>query len=117
MKKLTILGASGHGKVIADIARLNGYDEIEFLDDDSSKKECAGYPVVGACADAANIDNDLFVAIGDKDVRRQFIEMLHDKTLPTLVHPSAVIAEGVRIGRGTVIMAGAVVNPCAEIGT
>ena len=32
--KLTIIGASGHGKVVADIARLNGYDEIDFLDDD-----------------------------------------------------------------------------------
>ena len=36
MKKLTIIGASGHGKVVADIASLNGYEEIEFLDDDRS---------------------------------------------------------------------------------
>ena len=32
--KLVIIGASGHGKVIADIAKLNGYKEIIFLDDD-----------------------------------------------------------------------------------
>lgn len=31
MKKLTIIGASGHGKVVADIAKLNGYDEIVFF--------------------------------------------------------------------------------------
>ena len=38
--KLTIIGASGHGRVAADIARLNGYDEIVFLDDDPEKISC-----------------------------------------------------------------------------
>ena len=33
-KKIVIIGASGHGKVIADIAEKNGYEEIVFLDDD-----------------------------------------------------------------------------------
>lgn len=37
-KKIVIIGASGHGKVVANIAKLNGYDEILFLDDDTSKK-------------------------------------------------------------------------------
>ena len=32
MPKLAILGASGHGKVVADIAELNGYDVV-FFDD------------------------------------------------------------------------------------
>ena len=34
LKKLIIIGASGHGKVVADIAKMNGYEEIVFLDDD-----------------------------------------------------------------------------------
>ena len=37
-KKLIIIGAGGHGKVVANIATLNGYKEIYFLDDDTSKK-------------------------------------------------------------------------------
>ena len=37
MNKLIIIGASGHGKVVADIAALNGYKDIVFLDDDESK--------------------------------------------------------------------------------
>ena len=32
--KLTIIGASGHGKVVAEIAALCGYHAIDFLDDD-----------------------------------------------------------------------------------
>lgn len=51
MKRLVIIGASGHGKVIADIAVLNGYENIVFLDDDRSIKECAGFPVVGKVSD------------------------------------------------------------------
>ncbi|WP_458251695.1 PglD-related sugar-binding protein, partial [Ligilactobacillus salivarius] len=45
MKKLVILGAGGHGKVVADIAVKNGYEEIVFLDD--NKTSCAGFSVVG----------------------------------------------------------------------
>ena len=45
MKKLVILGAGGHGKVVADIAVKNGYEEIVFLDDNETS--CAGFSVVG----------------------------------------------------------------------
>ena len=46
MRKLAIIGASGHGKVVADIARKNGYEEIVVLDDDERIHECGGYPVI-----------------------------------------------------------------------
>ena len=43
MKRLLIIGASGHGKVVADIARLNGYQEIVFLDDNPEVRRCGEY--------------------------------------------------------------------------
>ena len=46
-KKLIILGASGHGKVILDMALLCGYDVLGFLDDDEAKEQNIGYPVLG----------------------------------------------------------------------
>lgn len=46
MKKLVIIEASDHGKVVADIARNNGYTEILFLDDNEELSRCGGYPVV-----------------------------------------------------------------------
>ena len=46
-KKLILIGASGHGKVIADIARKNGCSEIAFLDDNEVITQCAGYAVLG----------------------------------------------------------------------
>lgn len=109
--KLTIIGASGHGKVVADIARLNGYDVIEFLDDDPNKTSCGQYPIVGKTD--TDIDGDLFVAIGSSEIRKH---LSNGKKLVSLIHPNSVIAEGVKIGEGTVIMAGAVVNPGTTIG-
>ena len=114
--KLTILGASGHGKVVADIAKFNGYDEIEFLDDDESLSCCGQYPVVGKCDMAEEIQNDIFVAIGSVKYRKRFTERCSTKHIPILTHPDAVLAEDVIIGAGTVVMAGAVINPGTVIG-
>lgn len=114
--KLTIIGASGHGKVAADIAKLCGYDELEFLDDDPSVKTCADILVTGPSSDAYNRENALFVAIGNAAIRQRLMEEARGKYFPTLIHPNAVIAENSRIGEGSVVMAGAVINPCTVIG-
>lgn len=114
--KLTIIGASGHGRVVADVARLNGYDEIEFLDDDVSRISCGKWPVSGAVNKAAKVENDLFVAIGSADVRERIMEHFKEKHFPVLIHPAATVAEDVEIGWGSVVMAGAVINSAAKIG-
>ena len=116
MGKLAIIGASGHGKVVADIARRNGYKEIVFLDDNDSIHECGGYPVIGKSSEAGTIDADVIIGIGNADVRKQIQESIPDEKMVTLIHPDAVIAEDVVIGKGTVVMAGAVINPGVRIG-
>lgn len=114
MNRLIIIGASGHGKVIADIAVLNGYSDIIFLDDDTYINECAGWPVVGK-SDEAPV-GEVFVAVGNARIRKLLTERYIDRKQPTLIHPSAVIANGVEVGEGTAVMAGAVINPGARIG-
>ena len=116
MNKLIIIGASGHGKVVADVAVRCGYSRIEFMDDDEMIKKCGPWPVVGKCDEALGIEGDIFVAIGNADTRKRFMEQLSDKHLVTLIHPDAVIADGVLIGAGTVVMAGTVINPDTVIG-
>lgn len=116
MKKLVIIGASGHGKVIADIARKNGYEEIVFLDDNESVYECGEYPVIGKSSEIEMIDADVIVGIGNAGVRKQIQESISKERMVTLVHPDAVVGEDIAIGVGTVIMAGAVINPGANIG-
>lgn len=114
--KLTIIGASGHGRVIADIAKLSGYDEIEFLDDNEELTQCGKYPVVGKSSIAVDIQNDLVIGIGNATIRKRLMEQLEGKSFPTLIHPNAVIADDVTIGKGSVVMAGVVINPGVVIG-
>lgn len=116
MRKLAIIGASGHGKVVANIARKNGYSEIVFFDDDESIHECGGYPVIGNSSKAGWIDADIIVGIGSAGIRKRIQESVPEGKLVTLIHPDAVIAEDVAIGTGTVVMAGAVINPGVRIG-
>ena len=116
MRKLAIIGASGHGKVVADIARKNGYEEIVVLDDDERIHECGGYPVIGKSSEVGTIDADVIIGIGNAGVRERIQESIPNEKIATLIHPNAVIAEDVVIGAGTVIMAGAVINPGVRIG-
>lgn len=118
MKLLIIIGASGHGKVVADIAKKNGYEKVVFLDDNQSLTACNGYPVVGNSNDAEKFEADMIVAIGNASIRQKLQERLEaaNKKVVTLIHPDAVIAENVSIGAGTVIMAGAVINSGSVVG-
>ena len=116
---IVIVGASGHGKVIADIAKKNGYNEIVFLDDNELLKESNGYPVVGTSKDASKYCiSDFIVAIGNARIRQDVQNRLAEAGLhlTTLIHPNAVIGENVSLDEGTVVMAGAVINPCTKIG-
>ena len=118
-KQLVIIGASGHGKVIADIAEKTGYTDIVFLDDNKDVKTCGKYSVVGVSSDAMQYSNwDFIVGIGNAEIRKRIQEDLTAKGLhiTTLVHPQAVIASDTSLGMGTVVMAGAIINPGSTIG-
>lgn len=114
--KLIILGASGHGKVVADIAVLNGYRDIVFLDDDSDISNCGNIPVVGPTTMISELEGEVFVAVGNAEIRKRLMEQYKNREFPVLIHPSAVVAHGVEIGAGSVVMAGAVINPGTKIG-
>lgn len=116
---LLILGAGGHGRVVADIASLV-YDEICFIDDNRKAEGYKNIPVVGDSSYAILQRDryDAFVAIGDSRTREK-LNLKYKSNgvkLVSLVHPDACIATGVEIGNGTVIMAGAVVNCGTKIG-
>lgn len=120
-RKLAILGASGQGKVVADIAKLSEkYQQIFFLDDSEAQKECMNLPILGRCEKMYELtkDTDFFVAVGNSKTRRRLMEELRKcgADIATLIHPGAVIGSKVQIGEGTVIMAGAVLNPECRVG-
>lgn len=118
---LIIVGASGHGKVVADIAlNLNKWKRIAFLDDNVSIKTSLGFDVIGKTTDMHIYKNqaDFFVAIGNNEVRKKILRMLEDEGISVinLIHPKTIIGSNVEIGIGTVVMAGVVINNSSRIG-
>ncbi len=124
MKQVIIFGASGHGKVIADILEKQGTPIAGFVDDDNTKwgQEFFGYRIhggIGYLASTLASQVDIVVAIGDNEVRRKVVLDLQTRgfRFTTAIHPSARIGKNVQIGAGTVMMAGAIVNADTHIGS
>jgi len=123
-KELAIVGASGHGKVIADIAEQLGFT-VKFYDDAyPTKTYIEHWPILGTCADLITITNtrvvpaDVVVAIGNNEIRQQKIDLLRKNNfnLITLIHPTAVISPYATVAAGTVVFAGAIINAFAKVG-
>jgi len=118
--KLIIIGAGGHGKVVADIAiKTNKWQNIAFLDDESNKTNL-GIMVIGKTYDVSKYKDeaDFFVAIGNNAARENIQEKLiaNGASIAILIHPDATIGADVEIGIGTVVMAGVVINSSSKIG-
>jgi len=124
--KLLIWGASGHALVVADIIRLQRiYEIIGFLDNVNPQhhgENFCGLPILGGqeqldiCKDKG-IEYIIF-GFGDCQARLKFSDLVRGKgfSLATAIHPNAIIAADVKVPPGTVITAGAVVNPGVRIG-
>ncbi|NPA61218.1 MAG: acetyltransferase [Epsilonproteobacteria bacterium] len=108
--KIYIYGASGHGSVVADIARLVGYRAI-FIDDGDNI-----HPPFESIK--FNIETPIALGVGDNRVREILFNRAVDAgfSVVPLIHKSAVIGSGVEIGAGAVVMANVVINSGATIG-
>lgn len=119
MKRVVIIGAGGHGKVVADIIRQTE-DQIEgFLDDNLELSGVfAGFPVLGTVDYYQEyMEFPFVIAIGDAAIRERIAEHLRGVSWYTAIHPAAVVSKmGVEIGEGTVVMAGAVINAGTTVG-
>jgi len=119
-KKLAIIGAGGHGKVVGEIALLNQYDTINFFDDKISEIKNFPFGIVGNIEllkkNLKNYD-DFFVAIGDNVSRCDKISWLkkEKKNLVNLIHPKSTVSKFSSIEAGSCVMANAVVNAGTNI--
>ena len=110
--KIYVYGFSGHGAVVADVARACGYGEVVFLDD--SKFDGKNVLKFDPSLEKA----DVIVAIGDNKIRRILQERVKSAgfILVNLIHPSAVVSKSAQIGEGAVVMPHAVINARAAVG-
>lgn len=120
-----LIGAGGHGQVVADIIRaqhaagqpiaLLGYcdDRADTL------RDGIGSDMLGTLADARGLSPEaVIVAIGDNTVRcRLFKDAMQDGNQTTIAqHPSAMVAPDAVVKGGSMICAGAIVNTHAVVG-
>ena len=122
MRKLAILGASGHGRVLADTAECCGWSGVEFFDD--AWPDLQFNHAWAVCGDSSSLLERLaqfegvLVAIGDNRTRQAKLRELlaAGARVTTLIHPSAVVSRHATIEPGSVVCAGAVVNVGARVG-
>lgn len=120
-KKVVIIGAGGHAKVIADIIIKSGDIVVGFLDDNLEKDAIIidNYKVIGKIDDCLKLkqDNELYfiIAIGDNITRKNIAEK-YNLNYYIAIHPTAVIGMQAQIENGTVIMANACINSNTKVG-
>jgi sugar O-acyltransferase (sialic acid O-acetyltransferase NeuD family) len=127
MKKVIIVGASGHSKVIIDIFEKNkDYKIISLIDTNKIiGSQIFEYTVEGNHHHIPILlekhpNCEVFIAIGDNWKRKQMmlkiIKNNPNVKFANAIHPSAQIGRNVKIGKGVAIMAGVVINSDSKIG-
>ncbi len=111
-----VYGAGGHGKVILDSIQSGRprYRVARLIDDNVGLHggTIFGHLIQGA--EAIGLEPG-FIAIGDNAARLRVAARYRGR-LVTLVHRSAILGGDVRLGEGTVLMAGAIVNAGSSVG-
>jgi UDP-N-acetylbacillosamine N-acetyltransferase len=124
--KIVLWGGGGHSAVVLDTARQQGVHEVVAIFDDGAEGKGSslrlGVPVlshrdrlVGLRAEGVE---GMIIALGDEGIRTELalVATRLGFKLCTIVHPSAVVCDDVRLGVGSVIFAGAVVQTGSQIG-
>ena len=126
-EKYIVLGAGGHAKVALDILKLNKKNIYGLTDANILKDSmCMGYPIIGTDEELerlikSGVKNAVMGIghVGDVTIRDRVY--LYAKQLgfefPNIIHPRAIVAENVMLGKGNLISAQAILNPEACIGT
>ena len=111
-----LFGASGHAKVIMDILKANAIEVKGFYDDDTTKKALQGVPVIGHTDDHTAEMVPCIISIGDNRVRKKVVKRIAVEAYASAIHPGARLSPSVKIGMGTVVMAGVILNADSMIG-
>lgn len=124
-RKLYVYGASGHGRVVAETATRAGFTVLGFVDDDEGKsgESLGGLPVRCWTIDelarrVREEDAAVIVGIGDNWIRKLIFERIVHRgiRLATVVAPSAVVFDSVKVGAGSFVAAGSVITTDTKIG-
>lgn len=108
-----LYGASGHGKVVAEIAEENGYYIDAFIDENVSKKKMLGYSVLH---EPPQKNIDIVISIGNNRIRKNIVDQSSLFNYVTLLHPRSSVSKRVQMEEGTVVMSGVTINAAVTVG-
>jgi sugar O-acyltransferase (sialic acid O-acetyltransferase NeuD family) len=120
-RRLRVLGASGHSKVVVAIAELTGWEVVGLCDDDPVRwgTRLANHPVEGPISGNPALGRDgeaCFLGIGRNEDRAHFALEFAGLAFPVLVHPAGIVHHSATLHHGTIVAARAVVQPDAVVG-
>ena len=115
--EIVLYGASGHCKVIIELLLSSDKFKINsIIDDNENTKNVFNYDVKHSKQFEFKHDLNYFISIGNNRVRKNLANRLN-VNFQVLIHPySRVSSLEVIIGKGSVIMVGAIINPFVRIG-
>lgn len=122
MKKLIVVCAGGFSKEVIWLAKeTNKFHVVGVLDDKVAIGTVIyGTTVIGAVDKASeHLDASFVIATGNPRVRKMLANKLQSigvKNFATLIHPSAVFSDSVKIGEGSIICAGTILTVDINIG-
>ncbi|HPQ35960.1 MAG TPA: acetyltransferase [Tenuifilaceae bacterium] len=110
-----LYGASGHAKVIIEIAELLGITIHGIFDDNPSIKELFDYKVIGSAKKEEVPSEPVLISIGNNKIRK-IISQKFNFNYCTLIHPKSFISKRCIIDEGTVVMGHSIINSDTVIG-
>ncbi|MEM6428285.1 MAG: acetyltransferase [Deinococcota bacterium] len=115
---LYVVGAGGHAKVVIDTLQALGETIAGIVDDNTNALDTVveGVKVVDTTDLLTQIAARAIIAVGSNRARQRISEKLVSTTWLAAIHPRAYVAPSARIGAGSIVMAGAVIQPQSQLG-
>jgi sugar O-acyltransferase (sialic acid O-acetyltransferase NeuD family) len=121
-KKIILIGAGGHAKVVAEVAVSLGFTLIGYVDNNFA--DWLDIPQINESklTDIWNEGIGYFLGLGGQSTQNLksryslFLKYSSKSISPSLIHKQAIVSSTAKIGAGTLIGAGAVIQPMANIG-
>lgn len=116
---IIVIGAGGHAKVVLSTLIALGKSIEGLVDDDPALlgTRVLGYTVLGSLSLLKNrIGQAAILAIGNNRIRNKLASTYPDLRWVTAVHPHAYIHDSISLGEGTLVCAGAIIQPESIIG-
>ena len=120
-KKAILLGYSGHGYVVTEAALLQGISILGYAQGEKQNQNPYRLDFLGdeTLSDFNwQLSKDYLLGVGSNKIRAKLANRILEmggKCL-TVIHPSASLAQTIKVGQGTFVARNVSVNPLVQIG-